>query len=823
MARETLSDLFRDLAVARGPFLALDDGYRSRSHTYAEVAGAAEGLAGRLHHEGLAAGDSAVIWAESSPEWIVAFWGCVLAGVVVVPLDPSSPPAFVARVVSLVRPRLVLAGDAQEAEALGSLDPAIRVWRLRDLDWADPRRMLSPPALAPGQVAEIIFTSGATAEPRGVVLTHRNLLASVVPVEREIAKYRRWARPFLPLRFLNLLPLSHMFGQALATFIPPALPGTVIFTRSQHPAEIARLLRRWRVSVLVSVPKVLEVLRAHAVAIDPSAGRTPGRGGHVARRWWRYRRIHRRFGWKFWAFVVGGAPLDPDLEEFWGRLGFLVVQGYGLTETAPIVSLNHPFAAARGSVGKPLPGVEVRLADDGEILVRGANVTPGYYGSPEATSAAFEGGWLRTGDIGEIDGQGRLFVRGRKKDLIVTPEGLNVHPEDVERALAAVPGVREAAVVGLPEGNGERVQAVLVTEPGLDIEAVVRTANSTLAGHQRVRAAQRWPGSALPRTTGTGKLKRREVRAWLEGAAPGEPGASRGQGLVSLLARYAGTREIRPETPLEELGLSSLERIELLMSLEAATGGPIDEREFAAARTVGEVERLAAGGGRERQGGTIEAPSPLRMPAWARGRLARAVRRIGLATFILPLAGAVARRRVEGVRRLDAVGGPVLLAANHQSLLDVPVILAALPRRLRRRTAVAMALEVFEGRRLAYGLAVLFFNGFSLPQRAAGLGTALRYMGELMDEGWSVLLFPEGRRTDTGEIRPFLPGVGLAAERLRAPVIPVRLEGLDRVWHRTWRWPRPGRVRVAFGAPIHPRGSESGRLATEVEQAVREL
>ena len=212
--------------------------------------------------------------------------------------------------------------------------------------------------------------------------------------------------------------------------------------------------------MLVSVPKILDVLREHTLRASPDAAEPPPRKEHFAWRWWRYRRVHRMFGLKFWAFVVGAAPLDPSLEEFWGRLGFVVVQGYGLTETAPIVSLNHPFSASRGSVGKTIPGVEVKIAPDGEILVRGENVTQGYFNAEQATAEAFEDGWFRTGDIGEVDAQGRLFIRGRKKEMIVTPEGLNVFPEDVERAIAGVPGVRDAAVVGARQGSEERVHAV---------------------------------------------------------------------------------------------------------------------------------------------------------------------------------------------------------------------------------------------------------------------------------------------------------------------------------------------------------------------------
>src|SRR5205809_1615185 len=333
-------------------------------------------------------------------------------------------------------------------------------------------------------VAEITFTSGATAEPKGVVITHRNVLANIVPVEREILKHRKWGRPFFPLRFLNLLPLSHMFGQAMATFIPPMLPGTVIFMRGYNPTDIVAQIKSRRISVIVSVPKILDVLKEHVTRTFHGLETI---GGHqterVAWRWWRYRRIHRAFGLKFWAFVVGAAPLEPALEAFWSELGFVVIQGYGLTETAPIVTLNHPFGTKKGSVGKAIAGVEVKVAADGEILVRGENVTRGYFNADEETARAFEDGWFHTGDIGEVGDDRQVYIRGRKKEMIVTPEGLNVFPEDVERVLNEIAGVRDSAVVGVPIGSEERVHGVLVVEPGADVDAIVRAANARLDDH----------------------------------------------------------------------------------------------------------------------------------------------------------------------------------------------------------------------------------------------------------------------------------------------------------------------------------------------------
>jgi long-chain acyl-CoA synthetase len=827
--RETLLDFFADLAAARGEFLVYDSGFRSHAYTYADVARASRAFAARLHAAGLRKGDTVLFWSENRPEWIVALWGCLLQGVVAVPIDYRASVDFVRRVRAIVRGRLILTGDDVRFEP-GASDAGVDVWPLAELEWRDTSRAPDA-AVTRDDVAEVIFTSGATAEPKGVVITHRNLLANIVPVEREVSKYRMYARPFSPIRFLNLLPLSHMFGQSMATFIPPMLGGTTIFIHSFNPNDIVRQIRQRRVSVLVSVPKILDVLREHTLRASPAAADAPPRKEHFAWRWWRYRRVHRIFGLKFWAFVVGAAPLDPSLEEFWGRLGFVVVQGYGLTETAPIVTLNHPFRASRGSVGKTIAGVEVKIAPDGEILVRGENVTQGYFNAEEATAEAFEDGWFRTGDIGEVDADGRLFIRGRKKEMIVTADGLNVFPEDVERAIAVVPGVREAAVVGARQGTNERVHAVLVLEPGASPEDVVRQANMHLPDPQKIRGVSVWPGPELPRTEGTRKLKRREIGNWVAtGAAPTHTGS--GGSVEALLAQYAGGRAVGPGTTMDELGLSSLERVELMVALEDRFGTTIDESAFSGVRSVADLDTLVRA--------PVAIPNTsetVDFPRWNRRAPVRVLRRVSLATWILPLSRVFAPVRVEGGEHLARLEGPVVFAANHQSHIDTPAILAAMPGRLRSRVAVAMAKEFFKPHffpaehtwaqwftnSLNYYLAVTFFNAFPLPQREAGARDTLRYIGEVLGAGFSVLIFPEGQRTHAGEINEFRAGIGMIGARLGVPIVPVRLRGADEVLHRNARMARRARVTVSFGAPLVLRGDDYKALARQVEDAVRAL
>ena len=514
--------------------------------------------------------------------------------------------------------------------------------------------------------------------------------------------------------------------------------------------------------------------------------------------------------------------------------------------------------AKRGAVGKPIAGVEIKIADDGEILVRGENVTTGYFNAPEATREAFKDGWFHTGDIGELDAEGRLLIRGRKKEMIVTPEGLNVFPEDVERALNERPGVIDSAVVGapVPGSTAERVQAVLLLAAGTDADAVVRAANATLGDHQKIRAAAVWNGPELPRTEGTRKLKRRELKNWLvsqqnlpaEGASY-QPSGSKPRDVGEVLARFAPGRPLEKTTTLDELGLTSLERVELMMALEEAFQTTIEETAFTPSVTVAELEAMVAppewGPSSPVTSATdvrVKADATghqreIVFPSWNRSWPVRIVRHASLPTWILPLSRIFARVTVTGLEHLRDVKGPVIFAANHQSHFDAPVILDSLPPRWRYRTAPAMMKEFFDAHffperhtrkewftnSLNYYLSSFFFFAFPLTQGSAGTRQTLRYMGELAEEGISILIFPEGRRSDGDSLQPLQPGVGMIASRLGIPVVPVRVRGLYKVLHRKARWPTVSRASCAFGPPIYLTGNDYGALAQQVRQGMDAL
>ncbi|MGE5323423.1 MAG: class I adenylate-forming enzyme family protein, partial [Actinomycetota bacterium] len=458
-------------------------GFRTYRWSYRQTAELAFRFARELEQRKIGKGDRVMLWAENSAEWVAAFFGCMLRGAVAVPMDRIAAPEFVRRVASDVSAALMIGSEPSAPDA-GTIPFLTLENASQELAHLSPAAY-SPVDITRNDPAQIVFTSGTTAEPRGVVLTHGNILSSVDPIEREIPKYRRYERIFHPIRFLHMLPLSHVFGQTMGIFIPPVIAGTVFFQDSYKPSEVVETIRRNRISVLVTVPRVAESLKD---TLETDLGPAIHKSWKVAenekflKRWWRFRKVHSHLGWKFWAIISGGAALDQNTEEFWRRLGYGVIQGYGLTETSSLVSLNHPFKIGRRSIGKVLPGREMKLdPETGEILVRGENVARQYWQGREMKPVTGEEGWFRTGDLGAMDAEGNLYFKGRSKNVIVTPAGLKVYPEDLEQALRRRPEVRDCVVFGVARGGNAEPCAVLLLRNGDSAASVVAEANQSLA------------------------------------------------------------------------------------------------------------------------------------------------------------------------------------------------------------------------------------------------------------------------------------------------------------------------------------------------------
>ncbi|MFZ0792547.1 MAG: AMP-binding protein, partial [Candidatus Korobacteraceae bacterium] len=551
-------------------------GYRTQRWTYGEVVANAHRFARELEARGIGQNDKVMIWGENCAEWIAVFFGCLLRGAIVVPVDKIAAPDFAQRIAQQVEAQLCVGSAQNQVPGV----PWLILETLCQEIAARSDSPVAPPELTRSDIVEIVFTSGTTAEPRGVVISHGNILANLEPLEREIGNYRHYERVFHPLRFLNLLPLSHVFGQFLGIFLPQLLAATVIFQDTLNPSEVLQVVKKERVSVVVAVPRLLESLKDKLERDMEAAGRlewfrrelVAAKDEHFVKRWWRFRKIHSRLGWKFWAFISGGAALDAQTEEFWQRLSFVVIQGYGLTETTSLISLNHPFRTGKRSIGKVLEGREIKLDESGEILVRGANVAAGYWQGRELKPVVSEGGWFRTGDIGELDAGGNLYFKGRKKNVIVTREGMNVYPDDLEAALRQQAEVRDCVVVGLEQNGNSEACAVLVLHNSSDAQEVVKRANQHLADYQQMRRWLVWPDEDFPRTP-TQKPKTGVIQAAVQqhfASGDGDAGASQ-SALGDLIARITGRKRgpLTPDAELEgDLNLNSMDRVELMSALE---------------------------------------------------------------------------------------------------------------------------------------------------------------------------------------------------------------------------------------------------------------
>jgi long-chain acyl-CoA synthetase len=812
---ETLVDLIPEIRrLDRRESLRFYNGFRTWTLSYRQLYHRIGGFVRFLDRHGFQKGDRLLLWGENRPEWVVVFWGCLARGVAVVPVDFRSSAHLVERIQTEVGARQLVHGALVRPDELDLEIPTLSFERFDNGETEDFE--LTP--VSPDDVVQIVFTSGTTGEPKGVVHRHHHICANLEPFRCEIDKYKKLALPFQPIRILDLLPLSHLFGQSLGVFFPILLGGAAVFMEELHPSAVIETIHRERVSVLVGVPRHLTNLRNEIERRfeSPQAGTTAKGVWGAVRSWWRHRSIHAAFGWKFWALVVGGARLSPEEEEFWRALGFVLVQGYGLTEASPVVATNHPFHPRPGSLGKPLPGQEIKIAPDGEILVRGKAVV---------SSEMSADGWLHTGDLGYIDAEGRLYYQGRKKDVIVTAEGLNVYPQDVESALNERPEVRESVVIGVSRTEEEQVHAVLLlADPQADVESVIRAANTDLETHQRIRSWSTWPFEDFPRTPSTWKVKRGEVKNRVLAMEPdreAQVGATQeASTLTRILTEMTGRKAAGVEEGSrlsEDLGLSSLEQVDLLSRIEEGYGVELDEATFAEMETVGQLRQWLHSSRDSAPAPTpVSEATPLReLPRWSRLLPIRWARTALSQTLFWPLLHHYIELSVEGLEHLDGLKPPVLFAANHNSHLDTPIVLAALPFAWRTRVAPAARQEYFRGKAFQYYLACGLFNVYPLPQQVVGVRRALKFTGELVDDGYCPLVYPEGERSPDGTLQPFQTGIGMLAVRLRTPVVPIYIKGMFEIFSMYDSWPRTGAVRVRVGSALHFREAADYREATE--------
>ncbi len=820
----TVVDLLQESVQKFGPRTALlfKPAFRYHRWSYARLWEEAGQVATLLQQRGITKGDRVVIWGPNCPQWVLAFLGCLRAGAIAVPLDMRTSQEFAERVFSKTRP--VLAFVSRVTPPAHQELPAPRVY-FEEMEQLT--HSLPPPRsteITPQDLVEVMFTSGTTGDPKGVMITHANLVANVEATDQVV--------PGKPsYRLLSLLPLSHMLEQMGGLLVALHCGASITYPISRQPTVLLRTMRERRVTNLLVVPQVMELF-LHGIERE---ARRQGKEGvfnlllrvapYLPLRLRRllFGSVHRRFGGALEFVVAGGAALDQEVGATWSLLGVKVLQGYGATEASPLISCHTLADPHFDSVGRPVPGVEVKIASEGEVLVRGPNITPGYWEAPEQTAAAFQDGWYKTGDMGYFDAQGFLHLNGRKKDMVVLSNGQNVFPEDIEAVLRKHPAITDSAVVGLPKGAGVEVHAALLLSDPTRGEEVVAWANRQLAEHQRIQGFTLWPQEDFPRTH-TLKVKKALILETLVGsssatsASAAPPQQEEAHGVLERLVAEVGgiaVEEVTEEKALgEELNLDSLGRIELLSAIEEELGVSLDESRISPETTFGQLRELV-------QSGSSMGQAPA-FPRWGMSLWCRTLREALQRALLFPVVWWAYRLQVTGQENLRGVKGPVILAANHHLYLDNGLILKALPLATRRRLAIAANAETF---RSPFWRIVnpLLGNGFPFSKEGA-VRASLDNLGRILDDGWSVLIYPEGELTMGGPMKPFMGGTGLIAVEGGVAVVPLRLHikrmgspGLLPLFRR-------GEVEVRIGKPMTlPAGMTIPEATRALEEAVGAL
>ena len=843
---ETLNDIIEESARKFGgkDAFMIRPGFRTRAWSYRDLNDIVPRVARYLSDSGMKKGDRVLIWGVNRPEYGIAFLAALRLGAILVPLEANYAAEFAQKIAERTRASGIIVSTQTLARAKTLGLPLYEMERLPDL--ARQCAPLPKAAVSGDDLAEVVFTSGTTGDPKGAMLTHRNILSNAVAATQIF--------PIGPKqRLLSFLPLSHMFEQ-LAGFFTVLLSGaSVIYPTSRQPAVVRRTFKERKVSMVLITPAVVKSLM---LAIERSAEaqgkkelfqklRGIARRLPMPLRRLVFFSVHRQFGGRFRYIVSGGAALDPALGESWRELGIDVLQGYGTTECSPALTFNRVEVNRLGSVGTPIPGVEVKVAADGEVLAHGPNVFKGYWENEEATRAVLDkDGWYHTGDLGEFDKDGFLWLRGRKKDMIVLADGTNVYPEDIENALAADPRIEAlatplrpaiATVVGLQRpGEDIQVHAVFLVKDKEQVASIVRDTNVKLSGNQQIRGWTIWPEDEFP-TTPTQKVKKRfvterlltmgridQARAATEGQVTARP-LTEVERIITQVTNLPPAAVHEGATLSADLGLDSLARVDLLGAIEEELGAYVDEAALEPNATVAELERMVAA--------ARDVKRDTGIYGWPLSPLVRSFGLLLQQTLIYPLVHIFYKVKVTGKEKLVGLKGPVMFAPNHCLHWDNGIILMAIPLSWRWKLAVAAAADDVFGNKLNGLFSSVLANAFPLAREGA-IRRSLELLGARLDRQFSVLIYPEGKLTIGGPMQPFKSGTGLIAVEGATPVVPMKLkitkvsvlDHLDRSWEPArsngWR----GDVEVVFGEPIYfTAGTSPSEATAKLEAAVAAL
>lgn len=815
-------------------------GFRTQKFKFTEVHNLALKTASFLAQKGLKKGDKVAIWAPNMPEYPILYFACWTIGIIAVPIDVRTTEetlrifltkakckiGFKSKFIpgtfgSLIKKSYYL---EDLTDLVSNLEGA-NVFHLRSkLAWH--------PKVEPNDIAEIAFTSGTTGTPKGILLTHGNFLSNIDALTQTFPFKKDY-------RALSILPLSHAFEQAVDFLALFKVGIKVTYLERINRLTLISALRKNKITSVALVPQVLSLLingietqieKEHKQKIWSFLNTLASHLPFFARRLL-FRSVLRKIGPDLLFFGCGSAPLNLKLAQKWENLGISVFEGYGASETTAILTINTPSDKKLGSVGKALPGIDIKInPETHEILAKGPNIPSGYFKDNEKTQSAFKNNWYYTGDVGEFDNDGFLYITGREAFRIVLPNGQKVYPEDIEKKLNAHPMVTESCVVGVRKEEGETVHAVVITKHPKKLSEIIKDVNQKLASHEQIMGYRLWKEEDFPRTPIL-KIDRKKVTQVIL-SDPDKSGESKDLktksiqaqdkllNLISQVTKLSTTKIKENSTLATDLKLDSLSRVELLSLIEANLAVEVSETAISPQTTVGNLRRLIKDSPITTEG--------IKVNEWNYHPMLAKLRTILQNIFAFPIHALFVPLQIIGEENLRNIKLPAIFYFNHIGIMDGLCVLRVLPKTVREKLVIAVNADIWQDYRKNW---VQYLGGGFPFDKKKKIKASLELTGEFLDKGFSVLLAPEGTFSKDGKLLQFKPGIGFMAVEMQVPVAPIKI---DPSYHSIFP-PMGGifwenipkkrkRVWIKIGKPMtFPKGMPYEQAAKKMHQALDNL
>jgi long-chain acyl-CoA synthetase len=837
--------------------------------TYGQIEDLSLRVGAFLIKEGFKKGDFAALAIENRPEWAAIYLGIMVAGLTCVPLDPQLTVQEIENFINDCAAKTIFVSHAVfQTKNINQIKSQLNKIVILDLDiekenlvgLAQVRATLLEGVLWPKvtceDIASLVYTSGTIGTPKGVMLTHKNLYSDF----KSIDKLKLFTDKDT---FISILPLHHSYPFMITLITPLFCRARVTYTLSLRSDELLSLMREARVTVLVGVPQLFSMFYMNIlekIKKTPFLLRISLLG--VVGIFWQIRRlsrinlsklalakIHRPFGKTLRFFACGGAKLNEEAARFLVKMGFTILEGYGLTETSPVVAFNPLKRQKIGSVGRVIPDVEVKIdhpdeSGTGEVVIKGPNVMKGYYKQTQETLSVLKGGWFYSGDLGYLDKDGYLYITGRKKEVIVLSSGKKIYPEEVESHYTKSPYIKEVCVLGVGESQDERLVAVIVLDTDycrkmgeVNLNSVIRweleNLSAGIAPYKRIKGYV-IAKENLPRTR-LGKIKRYEVKnkyldelkgAKLKGPIEEAPATSEdlrllscdvGRKIIEVLNKHVQLeRPVYPSDHLElDLGIDSLGRVELIIAIEQTLNISIPDdlitRVFTVKDLIFQIDKLVPEEGAAKE--TL--PQVKSKTSWNEilneqpGK--NIINKVDLTPNRITVLGMLlfaeilrlVFRVIWGLKVFGAENIPsrqkCILCVNHSSYLDAFIVEASMPANLRRGIFFIGFRNYFE-QPLIRNI-IKYIRVISIDPSVQFV-EAMQASAYVLKNNKMICIFPEGQMTIDGNVQEFKKGVGILAKELDIPMVPVFIAGSYNSWPRTKLFPWPHPLKITFGRPF---------------------